>query len=210
MTPLHNQHDDKKWHVIYVHARHEKRIHEDMLKMQLESFLPMKKDLHEWSDRKKWVEVPLFSSYVFVRLSVGRSAGEVPGAKPAPNEKGGIYLLDGFVKFVSTNGKACTVPEWQIDGIKRMIDSYPDQVEVLDSDYIGMEGAILAGPLAGLHGKIIEVKNRKCFAIKVDGIDRVLSVTIPVSLFKPTPSQMESGKSEQAGQMSRGNLKRVV
>lgn len=210
MTPLHNQHDDKKWHVIYVHARHEKRIHEDMLKMQLESFLPMKKDFTNGATaRSGWKSLSSVLTFLSDCLS-DAVRGKSPGAKPAPNEKGGIYLLDGFVKFVSTNGKACTVPEWQIDGIKRMIDSYPDQVEVLDSDYIGMEGAILAGPLAGLHGKIIEVKNRKCFAIKVDGIDRVLSVTIPVSLFKPTPSQMESGKSEQAGQMSRGNLKRVV
>jgi transcription antitermination factor NusG len=56
---------------------------------------------------------------------------------------------------------------------------------VLNSDYVGLEGTILAGPLAGIHGKIIEVKNRKCFTMRIDGIERVLSVTIPASLFKP-------------------------
>ena len=89
---------DKKWHVIYVHARHEKQIHLEMLKMGLESLLPMKKELHTWCDRKKWVGVPLFSSYVFINMS--------------PGEKELVYLLNGLVKFVSTNGKPYIVPQW--------------------------------------------------------------------------------------------------
>ncbi len=162
---------DKKWHVIYVHARHEKQIHLEMLKMGLESLLPMKKELHTWCDRKKWVDVPLFSSYVFINMP--------------PGEKELVYLLNGFVKFVSTNGKPCIVPQWQIDGIKKILNSYPELIDVLDSDYVGVEGTILVGPLAGIHGKITEVKNQKCFTMRIDGIERVLSVTIPASLFKP-------------------------
>ncbi len=141
-----------------------------MLKSGLESFLPMKKELHMWSDRKKWIEVPLFSSYVFVRI--------------LPVEKERVFALDGFVKFVTTNGKPCIVPQRQIDGIKKIIDSYPERVDVLDSDYVGVEGTIIAGPLAGMQGRIIEVKNRKCFTMRIDGIERVLSVTIPASLFR--------------------------
>ena len=161
----------KKWQVIYVHARHEKRIDSEMRDMQIESFLPMKKELHEWSDRKKWIEVPLFSSYVFVNIT--------------PDERGRVYLLNGFVKFVSSNGKPSIVPEWQIDGIRKFMNFYPDRMDVLESDYIGMEGIIIAGPLAGMHGKIMDVKNQKCFAMKIDGIEKVLSVTIPASYFKP-------------------------
>ena len=161
----------KRWHVIYAHARHEKRIHCEMVQMGIESFLPMKKELHVWSDRKKWVEVPLFSSYAFANIT--------------SEERNRIYPLNGFVKFVCSNGKPSIVPQWQIDAIKKFIDFYPDKIDVSDSDYVGTEGVILAGPLMGMHGKIVDVKNRKCFAIKVDGIEKVLSVTIPVSLFKP-------------------------
>lgn len=163
--------DLKRWHVMYVQARHEKRIHSDMLEMGVESFLPMKKELHEWSDRKKWIDVPLFSSYVFVNV--------------APEDRARVYTLNGFVKFVSSNGRPSIVPQWQIDGIKKFVDFYPDRVGVLDSDYVGAEGVIIAGPLMGMHGKIVDVKNRKCFAMKIDGIEKVLSVTIPASLFKP-------------------------
>jgi transcriptional antiterminator RfaH len=191
--PLQGQ-PGKKWHVLYVHARHEKRIHSEMLERRIESFLPMKKELHVWSDRRKWVDVPLFSSYVFANITT--------------DERNWIFPLTGFVKFVCSEGKPSIVPQWQIDGIKAIVDSYPEDVEVLDSDYIGMEGVILAGPLAGMHGKIIDMKNRKCFAIKIDGIDKVLSVTLPVSLFRPFPSRVGSGlsgkslRSAQSGQLS--------
>jgi len=168
---FHDQYAEKRWHVMYVHARHEKRIHQEMFKMGLESLLPMRKEIHAWSDRKKWIEVPLFSSYVFANVT--------------PDERSRVYLLDGFVKYVSTNGKPCIVPQWQIEGIKRIIGSYPERVDVLDSDYIGMEGTILAGPLAGLRGRVIDKKNQKCFTMKIDGIDGVLAVTIPASIFQP-------------------------
>jgi len=181
----------KKWHVIYVHARHEKRIHSEMQEMGIESFLPMKKELHAWSDRKKWIEVPLFSSYVFVRL-------EPSGSNVASEERSRIYLLNGFIKFVCSNGKPSIVPQWQIDGIKKFVDFCAEKIEVLDSDYVGTEGIIIAGPLMGMRGKIADVKNQKCFSIKIDGIEKVLSVTIPVSYFRPITTRMDAvGRTAQ-------------
>lgn len=178
MSLFHDAQGDKKWHVIYVRARHEKQFHSEMLEIGLESFLPMRRELHTWSDRKKWVEVPLFSSYVFVRM-------DPFGTNMRTGERSRVYLLSGFVRFVSSNGKPSIVPQWQIDGIRKFVDFYPEKVDVLDSDYVGTEGIIIGGPLMGMRGKVVDVKNQKCFTMKIDGIEKVLSVTIPVSLFKP-------------------------
>ena len=161
----------KRWHVVYVKARHEKTFHSQVLESGIESFLPMKKELHTWSDRRKWVEVPLFSSYVFVSLAHG--------------DRSRLYSLAGFGRFVTSDGKPSVVPQWQIDGIRKLVDFYPESIEVSDSDFVATEGIITGGPLAGIRGKIIDVKNGKSFAIKIDGIEKVLSVIIPVSLFKP-------------------------
>ena len=54
----------KKWHVFYVQARHEKKVNERLLDCGYETFLPLKKVLKQWSQRKKWVEEPLFRSYI--------------------------------------------------------------------------------------------------------------------------------------------------
>lgn len=163
--------EKKSWHVIYVQARHEKKIHLQIVEAGLESFLPMKKELHTWSDRKKWIDVPLFSSYLFANITAA--------------ERNRIFPLSGFVRFVCSSGKPSIVPQWQIDGIKKFIEFCPEKIEVADSDFVGTEGTITAGPLIGMRGKIIEVKNQKFFAIRIDGIEKVLSVTIPVSFFKP-------------------------
>ncbi len=179
----------RSWHVIYVKARHEKRAHSDLAERGIESYLPLRKELHEWSDRKKWVEVPLFSSYVFVRT--------------LPEEFGRVYLTSGFVKFVSSNGKPSVIPDNQVDDIRRIVEYYSANVEVLDASYCGHEAEIVAGPLAGLRGEIVDVLNRKSFVIRVEGLDKLLSVNVPVSAVKligkpaaggtPHPAYPEAG-----------------
>jgi transcription antitermination factor NusG len=51
-------------------------------------FLPLLPEIHCWSDRRKSVEVPLFSCYVFVRIT--------------PNNKDRLKVLrtDGVFNFV--------------------------------------------------------------------------------------------------------------
>ena len=59
---------NKKWFVIYTRSRFEKKIYQELLKINIESYLPLQKKLKQWSDRKKWVEEPLFRSYIFVKI----------------------------------------------------------------------------------------------------------------------------------------------
>ena len=57
------------WHAIYVHSRAEKKVHVELTLKGIESFLPLHRKLRQWSDRKKWVEIPLISGYVFVHIT---------------------------------------------------------------------------------------------------------------------------------------------
>ncbi|MGB9615648.1 MAG: UpxY family transcription antiterminator [Candidatus Kryptoniota bacterium] len=157
---------DRKWHVIYVITRHEKKVFEELVKREIEAYLPMRKELHDWSDRKKWVEVPLFPSYVFV--------------KACSSEYESIYNVKSFLKFVTFNGRPCVVPEWQIDGVRNIIKCYPTDVEVLEGSYRGMWAEITSGPLTGLQGEIIELVNGKTFIIRIEGIDKIIGVRVPV------------------------------
>ena len=156
----------KVWHVIYVKARHEKCVSGDLVERGIESYLPLRKELRQWSDRKKWIEVPLFSCYVFVRIY--------------HSELGKVYLTNGFVKFVSSNGKPCVVPDNQIESIQKLVEYYPSDVDVLEGDYSGYGAEVIAGPLVGLHGEIIELVNGKNFVVRIEGLDKLLSVKVPV------------------------------
>ncbi|MCL5267359.1 MAG: UpxY family transcription antiterminator [Bacteroidetes bacterium] len=162
--------EPKKWHVIYIKARHEKAVYEELMKRGVESFLPLKKELHQWSDRKKWVDVPLFSSYVFINIE--------------PAEKDRVYLSEGFVKFVSMNGKPSIVPEWQIEYIRKVVSLYPEALSVFDQDKVGKRGIIVSGPLSGMRGEIIDVMNEHWFMVRIDGLENVLGVKVPASIFQ--------------------------
>ena len=62
--------DSKIWVAVYTRPRHEKTVKKEFQKKGFEVYLPMLKERRKWSDRKKWVEFPLFRSYVFVRIKI--------------------------------------------------------------------------------------------------------------------------------------------
>ena len=63
-------HDFKSgWFVIYTKPNHERKIAEQLEKMDASPFLPTVKKLRVWSDRRKYIDMPLFPSYVFVNLT---------------------------------------------------------------------------------------------------------------------------------------------
>ena len=58
---------EKTWYALYTKSRNEKKAHSALVSSGIDSFLPLIKNLKQWSDRKKWVEEPLFRSYLFVQ-----------------------------------------------------------------------------------------------------------------------------------------------
>jgi hypothetical protein len=59
---------DPKWYAIYTNPRAEKLVRDRLLEAEVDVFLPLHKTFRIWSDRKKLVEVPLLTSYVFVKV----------------------------------------------------------------------------------------------------------------------------------------------
>ena len=54
--------------------RHEKRVAAELEEKGVMAFLPMLSEVHQWSDRKRQVELPLFTTYVFVQIGGDRSS----------------------------------------------------------------------------------------------------------------------------------------
>ena len=61
------------WYALHTRARHEKTVERRLRDQGMETFLPTTLEVHRWSDRKKKVEVPLFSCYVFIRCALSVS-----------------------------------------------------------------------------------------------------------------------------------------
>ncbi len=163
-----NQLDDKikKWFAIYTKPRAEKKVKENLEKNNFEVYLPLKKELRQWKDRLKKVEVPLFNSYVFVRVNT-KEYYEIP------------KLIQGFVKYVTIGGQKIAVRDEEIETIKKLLDYSGKFVDVSNDDlnlYENVEIAI--GKLKGFKGKLVEFRGKYRIAIRIDTLETNLLVEI--------------------------------
>jgi len=62
--------EELRWYALHTRARHEKAVERRLRDQGMETFVPTTMEVHRWSDRKKKVEVPLFSCYVFIRCAL--------------------------------------------------------------------------------------------------------------------------------------------
>ncbi len=163
--------DDKKWYAIYTRSKGEKKLAIELHYAQIEYYLPLIKQLRQWSDRKKMVEEPLFRSYIFVRID--------------ETEQFKVVNLPGAVRFIEFDGKPVEIPPKQIIAIKNYLDDpEPEESELYDLQE-GQLVRIKNGPMEGLIGRLIEVRNQFRLVLLIEAIGKVIRLNIPRSKVEP-------------------------
>lgn len=157
----------KKWYAIYTRSRAEKQIHELLLKAGIESYLPLRKVLKQWSDRKKWIEEPLFRSYIFVHISEA--------------EYYNVLNTPGTVRFITFEGKAVAIPPQQIEAMKQFVNTGQELPDVDIKLEPGSMVDIIAGPMKGISGELLEIMGKKKVRIEIDGLGQAVYLELPAS-----------------------------
>ncbi|MFQ6675817.1 MAG: UpxY family transcription antiterminator [Fidelibacterota bacterium] len=157
------------WLAAYTKARHEKKADRELRKKGIESYLPLVKRRHQWKDRKKWVWMPLFRSYVFVRIPLTRTLDVLE-----------TYGIHHIVRF---RNRYAEIPEEQIESVKRMLEGgyTPDSHDYFE---VGTEVEIVSGPLKGIRGILARKDGSSRFVLRIDGIRQAISVQIDASMLK--------------------------
>jgi len=164
---------DEKWYAIYTRPRAEKQVHQRLAETGVESYLPLQKTIRQWSDRKKLIEKPLLSSYLFVRIH--------------PKNFPLVYKVSGVVKFVSFEGQPVSIPQKQIDILRLLIDSNAE-IEVSSENFTkGDSVEVVSGALAGLTGELIKIGTHNRFVVRIDRLDQNLILKIPRTFLKRLP-----------------------
>ncbi|MEO8736074.1 MAG: UpxY family transcription antiterminator [Edaphobacter sp.] len=60
---------ESAWFAAHVRSKHEFTVAEQLSAKGIEHYLPAYHSLRQWSDRKVWLDLPLFPCYLFVRIS---------------------------------------------------------------------------------------------------------------------------------------------
>lgn len=153
------------WYAIYTRANGEKKLFKYLQEKNIECYLPMKKVLKYWSDRKKWVEEPLFKCYLFVKVSYKEffDALNTPGA----------------VCYVSFGGKAQPIPEIQISNIKTFLAQNEHEV-TLSYERIqrGVKVEVMHGSLKGVKGEVTNLCGQTRLVIRIESMSCSLHVNI--------------------------------
>jgi len=157
----------RKWYVIYTRPRWEKKV-DQLLQIQgINSYCPLRKVQSKWADRIKNIELPLFSSYVFVHIS--------------PKEELKVRLTLGVMNFVYYMGKPAQIRPSVIDSIKEFLQIYPEaEVMSLQGMEVGDRVKIKEGIMKQKQGQIIKLQGKDVLIV-IDSLNCALITKVPSS-----------------------------
>src|ERR1700733_1350542 len=127
------------WYAVHTMARHEKRVAGQFEEKRVQTFLPLLKQIHKWSDRRSKVEVPMFSCYAFVRII------------QTVEERLKVLRTPGVLGFVGSERQGTPIPDDQIEDLRKAIS---ENGSCLPHPFIsaGKRVRIRGGSLDGVEG----------------------------------------------------------
>lgn len=154
-----------QWYAVHTRARHEKIVAQRLQEQGVMTFLPLICEAHRWSDRRKLVELPLFSCYVFVQSSA------------SPTERLRVLRVHGVFGFVGLQGQGMPIPEEQIQAVQSLVTQ-----GLPWKDYpflkIGQRVRVRGGAMDGVEGILVARNGDRTLVVSVDVIQRSLAVRI--------------------------------
>ena len=157
--------EDRRWYAIHTHARHEKAISVKLQQAGLTTFLPVLTEVHQWSDRRKSVELPLFPCYLFLQIL------DLYGVRQV------LYRTPGVLGLVGDNGRGTPIPNEQIEDVRKVL-AQPNLCHEHPFLKAGQRVRVHGGPLDGVEGILIEGRANRHLVISVDTIQKSLAVII--------------------------------
>lgn len=159
-----------RWYALYTIANHEKIVNDFLTRIGIESFLPLTRTLKQWSDRKRWVEVPLFPSYVFVRVSC--------------LEYYSALSHQSALKYVCFEGVAEPIKDQQIESLKQVIQNKL-KYELISTRFLpGQKLTINYEPFYGYEVELIKYKGHKKVLLRIDNIGYFIILDAPLVYLK--------------------------
>ena len=154
-----------QWYAVHVRARHEKRVRRDLEEKGIATYLPLLSEVHNWSDRRQRVEVPLFPCYVFVSII------------PTPENRVSVLQAFGVLGFVGSERQGTPIADKEIEDIRTLLSN---GIPVMAHPFlaVGRKVRIRGGSLDGVEGILAEIKGDRRLVVSVNTINRALSIGV--------------------------------
>ncbi|WP_347052943.1 UpxY family transcription antiterminator [Flavobacterium olei] len=133
------------WYVVYTKPKWEKKVADKLNQLGIECYCPLITQVKQWSDRKKKVEVPLFNSYVFVRLN--------------DSERNSAFQVSGVVRYLFWLGKPAIVKDQEIEIIKQSLKASNLSEISVSNIQVGDRIKLESGVFSNQNAIVQEVSN---------------------------------------------------
>jgi transcription antitermination factor NusG len=155
----------ENWYAVHIRAKHEKAAAVRLCERGVETFLPTITQVHRWNDRKKTVELPLFSCYLFVKLM------------PGNEERQRVLRTDSVLGLVGTLGVGTAIPNDQIEAIRALVS---ERLPCCSHPFLktGQRVRVRGGALKGIEGILLSRNGDRRLIISVEAMQRSIAIQV--------------------------------
>jgi transcriptional antiterminator NusG len=170
-----------RWYAVQTRSRFEKTVASQLHAKSIETYLPAFGEVRQWKDRKKFLEMPAFPGYVFVRIVAGG---------PARVE---VLKTLGAVRILGSSETIEPVPDHEIEAVRLLLQSSGKCV----SHPFVQEGTwvrVRRGALKDLEGILVRIKNHNRLVVSIDLLNQGVATEVDAEDVEPIRPNGKSPK----------------
>ena len=159
-----------QWFAVSVRHQHERRTERALQWQGWETLVPLYRSRRQWSDRVKDVELPLFAGYVLCRFPLAARMR--------------VEDTPGVARIVEFGGAPAPVAEDEIAGIQAVLGA---KLPLSPWPFLkaGDRVRVERGPLKGVEGLLIRVKESLRLVVGVELLQRSIAVEVDPDMVVP-------------------------
>jgi transcription antitermination factor NusG len=154
------------WFAIQVWAGRERQAAMHLGTRGFTVFYPCYQERRRWSDRVKVTSLALFGGYLFCQSE--------------PHAVGKVMMAPTVIRVVGDGRVPIAVPSPHIEAIRRIVETRLP-VEPWNGIQAGQPVRVESGPLRGLEGIVLMVRNRHRLVVSIPMLERSVAVEIDVA-----------------------------
>lgn len=159
-----------RWFAVYTLPRHEKRLVHHFTARHIEYFLPLYRTFRKWKGCSRvTLELPLFPGYIFVRIP--------------RREKVKVLEVPGVLSIAGSGREPIPLPDVEIEALRNGIAL--GKIEPHPYLAVGERVRVHAGPMAGLEGVLIRIKNSFRVVVTLSMIMQSVAVELDIDDVEP-------------------------
>lgn len=160
-----------RWYPVYTRSRAEKKAQVELNRKGIQTYLPLKKVVKQWSDRKKIVEEPLINSYLFAYISA--------------REYAEVLMTNGVARFIYFSSQIASIPDQQIHDLKLLLATEADLELIAYDIKPGERVLIKAGPFKGIIAELVSVNNKQRIILRLQHMGYSVNINTSIAFVEP-------------------------